>query len=270
MSNVRSYLAKAFVVTDPDARIRKAGDLMTFDRYAAGDALPAGAKIGDFKRIPAGTRVRVDRIEIASDGSSTVRIFAHATSPDGNTAFGWTSTRNFEGMFVNETLGDIPPAPGAGKYGPNAAWKAGAYIGQKTLVRILDVTFDIERICLDTLDPYLALSAAAGQDSVQIALTSGFRTYGQQKYLHDGWTKKLPGFNPAAPPGTSLHQNGIAFDLAVAGGAGNPTYDWLARHATRHGFLRTVNKEPWHWEYDPPRAAVARQGHTFKTPNVKI
>jgi LAS superfamily LD-carboxypeptidase LdcB len=78
----------------------------------------------------------------------------------------------------------------------------------------------------------------------------------------------LDGFNTAAPPGSSNHQNGIAFDIAVGGGSGDPIYDWLKKNAPARGFIRTVNKEPWHWEFDKAKAAIAVAAKTFKTKNV--
>jgi uncharacterized glyoxalase superfamily protein PhnB len=38
-------------------------DKLAKQRYAAGDVLPAGAQIGDFKRIPKNTKVKVDDVE---------------------------------------------------------------------------------------------------------------------------------------------------------------------------------------------------------------
>ena len=268
MSKAESFLDRIFTVADADARIREADDLLSFARYQATDVLPAGAAVGDLKRIPKGSKVRVARVRIIPVGSVTRRVFADTRAEDG-THLGWTSTNNLAGKFVNETLGQLLPQPGAGKYGPNAAWSKGTYVGQKTLVMVVDHSGEVERLVLDTIDAYFALVEASPEDRV-VKLTSGFRSYGEQKYLHDGWTKKLPGFNEAAPPGRSRHQNGIAFDLSVPGGAGNPTYDWLVDNATRFGFVRTVNKEPWHWEYDPEKAAKARKAGTFKTGNVVV
>ena len=54
----------------------------------------------------------------------------------------------------------------------------------------------------------------------------------------------------------------------VKGKDGNEVYDWLKKNAPGLGFVRTVNREPWHWEYDPPRAAKAVQNQTFKIPTV--
>ena len=89
------------------------------------------------------------------------------------------------------------------KFGPNAAWSGGQFIGQRTFVEIVDFKkLEIERIALDTLQPYLTLVEAAAADNVSVAINSGFRSYPEQKFLHDGFTRRLPGFNKAAPPGT--------------------------------------------------------------------
>ena len=270
MNKSSSYIDKIFVVIDSDARIRKPGDFMEFQTYTATDPLPAGEQVGNFKRIPQNTEVKVDDIEIVRTGSSGAIVFAHAMSKDGAKEHGWTSTRNFRGKFVNETLGELPPMPGAGKYGPNAAWAGGEYLGQRTLVEIVDVTLEIERIALDTLEPYLNLVASAAQDGVEIAINSAFRSYPEQKSLYEGYKNRLPGYNIAAPPGTSKHQNGIAFDIRVAGATGDPVYEWLKKNGPSHGFIRTVNKEPWHWEYDQAKAVAAIAAHTYKTQNVVV
>ena len=270
MDRTQSYKQTAFTVTDPDARIRKANDLMDFELYAAGDPLPPGEQVGNFKRIAKGTKVKVDAVKVMAMGSAASMAFAHAISADGATPLGWTSTRNFQGKFVNQTLGAVPPEPGANKFGPNAAWVAGAFKGQVTLVNIMGASLLVKRIALDTLDPYLDLVAAAAGAGVEVAINSGFRSYPEQKALHDGFVRRLPGFNPADRPGNSKHQNGIAFDIAVGGGAGNPTYDWLRKNAPARGFVRTVNREPWHWEFDKAKAARAVAAGTFKTPNVRV
>ena len=35
-------------------------------------------------------------------------------------------------------------------------------------------------------------------------------------------------------------------------------------HATAFGFVRTVSKEPWHWEFDEPKAQFALAAGTFE------
>ncbi|WP_414631280.1 M15 family metallopeptidase [Achromobacter sp. UBA2119] len=108
-------------------------------------------------------------------------------------------------------------------------------------------------------------AAAAG---IKLAIDSGFRSYPEQKMLWDGFQKRLPGINLAAKPGNSNHQNGIALDISVRAADGNETYEWLKQYASAFGFVRTVNAEPWHREYDPARAQLAVQNGTYKIPSV--
>jgi len=270
MSSTETYADKTFIVADADARVRNPDNLMDFETYMPADALPPGEAIGNIKRIAKGTKLKVDKIKIMSTGSSGSIVFAHALSSDGTAELGWMSTRNFEGQFINETVGAIPPKPGAGRFGPNAAWKGGKYDRQLTLGAIVDANRQIKYIGLDTLDAYLDLVKAAAKDGVLVAINSGFRSYPEQKHLYEGYINHRPGFNKAAKPGASNHQSGIAIDIAVAGAAGNPVYDWLKRNAPARGFVRTVNKEPWHWEFDRPKAAAAVAAHTYKTGNVKV
>jgi len=89
--------------------------------------------------------------------------------------------------------------------------------------------------------------ADAKKDGVELLVNSGFRTMEKQTELYN---KNLhrPGF--AAKPGTSSHQSGIAVDFST-GGVGGTSYAWLTKHAVEYGFIRTVPKERWHWEYRP-------------------
>ncbi len=63
---------------------------------------------------------------------------------------------------------------------------------------------------------------------------------------------------------TSNHGLGIALDLNTNCGKQNsksneptskclssPVYKWLRTNAINYGFIRTVESEPWHWEYRP-------------------
>jgi hypothetical protein len=252
----RSYLNKSFKVTDPDARLRRADDLMAFETTG-----------GAIQKIPQATVIRISTVQRLQAGAGKVALFAHALQEDG-APLGWTSTNNVDGKFVNETLELLKPSAGSGKFGPNAAWSHGAYVGQVELVEIVDARTEIERISADTVEPYLKMVGEAKLSGVTVAINSGFRSYPEQKILSDGFEKHLPGFNRAAKPGASNHQNGIAFDIAVAGADGNEVYDWLKKRAPEFGFVRTVSGEPWHWEYDPTRAQQAVQNHTYKIPTV--
>lgn len=105
---------------------------------------------------------------------------------------------------------------------------------------------------LRTAKAYLKMKKAAKRDGVHLQLNSGWRSMEKQRYLYNGWVNRLPGFNPAAPPGYSNHQNGLALDLNTQGvsqsqGTGR-VYNWLANNAHRFGFGR-IALEHWHWEY---------------------
>jgi hypothetical protein len=196
MSRTESYADKTFIVADADARLRKPNNLMEFERFTAADPLPAGEQVGNFKRIAKGTTVKVDKVKVVPTGSSGSIVFGHCLSPDGTTELGWTSTRNFDGKFINETLGAIPPAPKASKFGPNAAWKKGVFDRQLTLVSIVDARLEIERLALDTLDAYLDLVAAAAKDNILVAINSGFRSFPEQKFLFEGFKKSPSWLQP--------------------------------------------------------------------------
>ncbi|MBX3189697.1 MAG: M15 family metallopeptidase [Labilithrix sp.] len=89
---------------------------------------------------------------------------------------------------------------------------------------------------------FLRMQAAAHDAGVRLSLTSGFRTMAEQRYLYNCYqTKRCNNGNLAARPGYSNHQNGLALDLS--------TSSWLSRNASRFGFVRTVPKEPWHYEF---------------------
>ncbi|MGQ0760510.1 MAG: M15 family metallopeptidase [Acidobacteriota bacterium] len=238
---MQSYLNKPFVINDPQARLRDGDDLLTF---VMENGVP--------KLIPNGTEVRVTDARVLRD-----LVFVNAEN------FGWTAATNLKNKFLNETVGVFPPQDDDQK-GANAAWDAGKFLKQITLVQIVGAGNQLKFVSQDIADEYLALVNAAEADGVLLPLKSGFRTYPKQAYLRDGWERRLPGFNLAAKPGFSNHQDGFAYDFAISGYEGNPLYDWLKRNGPRHGFVRTVNKEPWHWEYRP---AIAQTG-AFKAPGV--
>jgi LAS superfamily LD-carboxypeptidase LdcB len=56
----------------------------------------------------------------------------------------------------------------------------------------------------------------------------------------------------------------------VGGFDGNPVYNWLKTHGPEYRFIRTVNKEPWHWEYRPIEASELAASEKFKLPGVTV
>lgn len=238
---MQSYLNKTFVIDDPQARIRQDNDLLAFVM-----------ENGRPKVIPQGTQVRVTDAKVFRES-----VFVNVEQ------WGWTAASNLKNKFLNETVAVFEPQ-NDDQEGANAAWDDGRFLKQITLVQIVGADSQLKFISKDIADEYLALVNAAEADGVLMPLKSGFRTYPKQAYLYDGWSRRLPGFNLAAKPGFSNHQDGFAYDFAINAYEGNPRYDWLKRNGPRYGFVRTVNKEPWHWEYRP---AIAQTG-AYKTDRV--
>ena len=233
---MQSYVNKTFIVEDPQARIRTDEDLLAY-------VMENGAP----KLIPKGTEIKISDTRVLKESS----VFVRADD------WGWTAANNLRNRFLNETLATFEPKDNDQR-GPNAAWDNGQFLKQLTLIQIVGADNTLKYISNDIAQFYLDLVNAAEADGVPLPLKSGFRTYPQQVYLRDGYDRKLPGFNLAARPGFSNHEDGYAYDFAIGGYEGNPRYDWLKANGPRHGFVRTVNKEPWHWEYRPE---LAKKGY---------
>ncbi|CAF3495631.1 unnamed protein product [Rotaria sp. Silwood1] len=103
------------------------------------------------------------------------------------------------------------------------------------------------------------MASAAKQAGVTIKIASGFRTVARQEYFWNCYqTKACNNGNLAARPGTSNHGRGAALDLNTDCGSqsgatpncgGSKVYQWLKNNGHKYGFKRTVQSEPWHWEY---------------------
>ena len=103
------------------------------------------------------------------------------------------------------------------------------------------------------------MATAAKQAGVTITIASGFRTIARQQYFWNCYqTGSCNGGNLAARPGTSNHGRGAALDLNTDCGSqsgsrpscgGSSVYQWLYNNGHNYGFTRTVQSEPWHWEY---------------------
>jgi len=125
---------------------------------------------------------------------------------------------------------------------------------------------------LEHLDPveYLPRLAALFADArIQGRYYVNFaaRSYLRQAALYRGWQLRLPGFNPANPPGTSLHEYGLpdreyafAVDINITEGRGG---SWAELHivAGSYGFHfpfanRKTNPEPWHAQLRPGRGPI--------------
>ncbi len=177
---------------------------------------------------------------------------------------GWTAASN-----LTDGWSDVfATAAWADTKGPNSCWERGKFIGNRVLADIVGMGSEMEQVTLAGLAAFLKLKDAAAKKNLSLQINSGFRTYQRQEQLFTAFQQGHG--NLAAKPGNSNHQHGQAFDLNSHGFDGDPIYDWLAKNGPKFGFVRTVNKEHWHWEYRPADAATLAAQGGFKLSNVKV
>jgi hypothetical protein len=205
--------------------------------------------VTDSAQTPAASFVKVSRGVLESE------------TPVAQEELGWTSLINLAEGWSDEYKAE----KFANHEGPNAAWRAGVFIGQKVLVDIVGTGGQLEQVTLPGLEAYLKLKETVElAENITLSIESGFRSFPRQAELrrlfeaHKG--------NLAAKPGFSNHQHGQAFDLNTTGKLfdKDPIYRALKKHGPPLGFIRTVSGEPWHWEFRPADAAQ----HGFKMPGV--
>jgi D-alanyl-D-alanine carboxypeptidase len=115
-----------------------------------------------------------------------------------------------------------------------------------------------ESLRTDVAGAFQKMIAAARTEGIFLWANSGYRTVAEQRRLYRLFRR---GKGPkAARPGRSNHHLGIAVDIPVGGAESSDNYNWLATHACRFGFLRTVPTEPWHWEFHPQATSKPEEG----------
>jgi hypothetical protein len=150
-------------------------------------------------------------------------------------------------------------------YGTNAAWgvveiggaRTTMYRGQRDFVNLGGSGGKMKQVSVEAYPNLIKMITAAqsnvkadkSADPIGIEINSCFRTYFSQKYFKDNENK--PGFNTAAAPGSSDHQDSNAFDLNNLSDA--KVYTWLKNNAWRYDIVQNVNKsnERHHWAYLP-------------------
>lgn len=91
----------------------------------------------------------------------------------------------------------------------------------------------------------------------EAVIGEGFRTRDEQAALYQRYLAGQG--NLAAPPGSSMHEVGRAFDISTAWLDQNPQYrQWL----TSHGWEFPVTGEPWHAEWQGPATMPRPVGGT--------
>lgn len=232
-----------YTVTDPSALIR--GGAPNFQ--SMGQKIPQGSYV-----IVTARKDKFVNVSQATASNGQLSI---------GSQIGWTAVSNLTDgcsqIFSTQAWTD--------KKGPNGCWQKGNFIGAKVLVNIVGVGGESEQITLASLEPYMKLKDAAATKNLVLAIESAFRTYERQDALYKLYLAGKG--NLAAAPGKSNHQHGQAFDLNTRG-FDSPLYEWLTKNAPKFGFIRTVNKEHWHWEYRPADAKLLAAQGKFKLASV--
>jgi D-alanyl-D-alanine carboxypeptidase-like protein len=238
-------LGSNMTCVDANALIREGAP----DFVSKGTSIPVRSFVAVTETSPDGQFVRVSKMTIAQ-GQMQV-----------GEEIGWTKRANLKDgcsdLYFSNDWTD--------RKGPNACWRKGEYLGPKLLVNIVGFGAEMEQITLDTVDAYLKLKDAAEEDNIQISINSAFRTFQRQaelRRLFDAGQGNL-----AAQPGHSNHQHGQAFDLNTRHNVfdgSDKIYEWMKKNGPKHGFVRTVSKESWHWEYRPADAEALAAAGKFK------
>lgn len=82
-----------------------------------------------------------------------------------------------------------------------------------------------------------------------VTITSGYRSEEEQARLYAGYIQGKPGFNMAAKPGTSHHENTSIGAVDLGG-----NLDCAHSHASQFGLHFPIKGEPWHVELIDPKA----------------
>jgi len=107
---------------------------------------------------------------------------------------------------------------------------------------------------LRTLDPYVGYYAnhlyqLGKKYDGRLVVTSARRDRAKQAELYQRWLRGESSI-PAAPPGGSLHEHGVAFDLARIGISphGDPLLSWLGRVWEHWGGRYGGTSDPVHFQ----------------------
>lgn len=166
----------------------------------------------------------------------------------------------------------IPTTNDKGEY---ALWDKGKFIGYARMEMFNGrMVLASKKLILKTLFD------DAAKEGITLILNEGYRPFSRQleyrkknlidktKINDEAYLLNAPSseFSPVtAKPGWSNHHDGTAYDIDTVNDKGKirPAYPWLIHNAIKHGFIRTVPSETWHWEHRPGEAqySVVPQNH---------
>jgi hypothetical protein len=153
-------------------------------------------------------------------------------------------------------------------------------------IKIKCVVIDGAPVNITIAGKFLDMQTAAKKDGIDLSVNSGFRSpydsinasapsgysngvkvnkkcnasASSQDSLYKAYLAGKG--NLAAKPGASNHGNGIGLDINAGGKSkgryidvNEKRYEWLVKNSWKFGFVRTVAKEEWHYDYRPDIAA---------------
>lgn len=129
----------------------------------------------------------------------------------------------------------LPADAGEGE-GDDVAYEEGRSLGSILLTEV-----DGRRVAVVTADAFLAMSAAARRDGVELKVVGGFRSMREQTAIYAQASDLF-----VDRPGFSLYQSGRALALNTSGPR---VTAWLNARAADFGFWRSSPRETWQWEF---------------------
>jgi hypothetical protein len=201
-----------------------------------------------------------------------------STVPAGEFGFSWESMTDEFAPGYGADYSACPP------FTPVAVEKEGGKrIQDKTIPSSSDLVViqgafaktPLHRLAAEALH---AVVCAARKDGIKHPLllpTGGRSGFRDPKMQSAAWQRALVKYKTeaearkwVAKPGFSPHQTGRAIDLylGISNDSANvarlrrtPAYKWMVANAHRFGFY-PYQREPWHWEYNPPRGGQPAGG----------
>ena len=167
------------------------------------------------------------------------------------------------GAWHEEIASELPAveSPGGGRVRDK---RAPAPADVVTVTGVGGKRVPLHRLAAAAWQALVTAARTAGIKHPLLLPTSGYRNPDRQRRLFALAVKRYGSAEEArkwvAPPGGSAHQSGRAIDFYLGGknSSGNvarlrtlPAYRWLLANARHFGFY-PYEREPWHWEYNPP------------------
>lgn len=145
---------------------------------------------------------------------------------------------------------------------------------------VVSVKFPPERLYSPAAEAFNKMVEEALKEGVEFLATSGFRSIEEQRVLYEKHRRDPKNNPPAAKPGKSKHNSGLAVDIWPLGRNASKASpflsykarEWLRKNAGRYGFRRTDSREEWHfvWSQESKEQPKWYTKITFEEWKVKV